>query len=365
MQKLKIGFDAKRLFYNKSGLGNYSRTLVANLKKFFPEHEYHLFVSKLPKDNSHVKEFLEGDFIIHTNQTLAPNMWWRSIGCSAIINKLNLDVFHGLSHEIPFGIGPQTKKIVSFHDLIFAKMPHLFSRIDSLLYNLKYSSAIKRSDGVVAISESTARDINEFYGYASKIKVIYQACDSFFCNNPIEDTIRDYYLYVGTINARKNLDAILKAYLLLPSEYQLPFHIIGEGGSYKDSILQQLAKTNVENKFLFHGHVDNPSLLKFYKGAIALVYPSLYEGFGIPVIEALFNGCPVITSETSSMPEAVGPGGKCINPLDIFALKDAMIEFNNANIARDYAKAGLEYANNTFNAKELSRQLMNYYYSEK
>jgi glycosyltransferase involved in cell wall biosynthesis len=363
MQKLKIGFDAKRLFHNKSGLGNYSRTLVSNLKKFFPEHEYHLFVPQLPQDNSYIREYLDGDYIIHTNHTFAPNAWWRTVGCSAVINKLNLDIFHGLSHEIPFGINSQTKKIVSFHDIIYAKMPHLFSKIDSSFYNFKYSSALKRSDLIMAISESTARDINKLYGYASKTKVIYQACDDFFINNTIEDTIRDYYLYVGTITARKNLESIVNAYILLPEEYQLPFHIIGEGGSYKEGILKQLAKNKVKSKFIFHGHVDNTTLLKFYQGAKALVYPSLYEGFGIPIIEALYNGCPVITSNTSSMPEAVGPGGKCIEPTDVMALKQAIIEFNNSSIADKYATAGLEYVTANFNSKALAVQLIDYYLS--
>ncbi|MBC7886238.1 MAG: glycosyltransferase, partial [Saprospiraceae bacterium] len=170
-KKLIIAFDAKRLFNNFTGLGNYSRTLVKNLQTYFPEHEYHLFTPAISK-NEETTYFLDKDkFVIHTASFNHP--LWRSVGIAEEINKLNPDIFHGLSHEIPFGVSKNVTKVVTFHDLIYEKYPEQFGLWDRWMFKLKYRSSAQRADAIVAISDSTKHDLSSLYNIKEqKISVI-------------------------------------------------------------------------------------------------------------------------------------------------------------------------------------------------
>lgn len=203
MKKLRIGFDAKRLFENDTGLGNYSRHLLLSLKKYYPQHEYHLFAPKIVRKTA-TEPFLNGDFILHTNEGLMPNSIWRSMLQSKAINDLNLDIYHGLSHELPSGIKKDIKTVVTIHDLIYEILPHTFGWINSRIYQWKYRKSVKIADKVVAITESTKQDIIKYYQTdAQKISVIYQSCNEVF-HHEVAAQSKEYYLYVGTVNERKN-----------------------------------------------------------------------------------------------------------------------------------------------------------------
>ncbi|MEO0585052.1 MAG: glycosyltransferase, partial [Bacteroidota bacterium] len=181
---MNIGFEAKRVFQNFTGLGNYSRSLIHNLLKFYPETQAHLFA---PKIVSHPRTQF---FLDHPRvQTYAPQhpfrAWWRSYGMSAFVKNQKVDVFHGLSHELPFGLEKHgIPKVVTIHDLIFLRYPHLYQYIDRKIYTAKLKHACQVADRIIAISAHTAKDLQELLQIPKeKISLIYQTCNDIFSRN--------------------------------------------------------------------------------------------------------------------------------------------------------------------------------------
>lgn len=367
-QKLIIAFDAKRLFNNFTGLGNYSRTLVRNLQTYFPEHEYHLFTPKITK-NEETAYFLDNEkFVIHTPSFNSP--LWRSVGMAADVNKLKPNIFHGLSHEIPFGIHKNIKTVLTFHDLIYEKYPEQFGLWDRWMYKWKYRSSVSRADHIIAISESTKEDLISMYEVEEdKISVIYQSCNEVFQifdeEAKLDDTLvnlSDYYLYVGSIIERKGLLSIVFAYAKLPDEYRKPFVVIGKGDKkYKQKVNDMIKYHGLESYFYFVNSISNERLLAVYDHSFALVFPSIYEGFGIPVIESLFRNKPVITSLISSLPEAAGPGAILVNPYDPDEICLAMMEINDKKKYDRLSRDGYAYVNDRFSSEGTATQLMDFY----
>lgn len=358
---MKIGFDAKRLFHNNTGLGNYARNLVKQLYECYPENEYHLFTPKI-SDQDYAKFFIDNNFIIHTKPKWAISWFWRTIGVSKKVNALHLDIYHGLSHEIPYFINPRTKTVVTIHDLIYEIKASLFSPIDRLFYKIKYRSSCQRADHIIAISNQTKVDLEKYYQITHKTTCLYQSCaDLFQQNNPTTESPKEYFLYVGTLNERKGLLQIVKAYALLPDQFKLPFVVIGDGGEYKNQVLKEIKINNLQQYFLFKGNIDNNKLLKYYDDSLCLVLPSLYEGFGIPIIESLFRKRPVITSKISSLPEACGPGGVLIDPLRPEEIANAMILLFDESKWNRLSHQGYQYVQNCFSTKITTQKLMVFY----
>ena len=368
-KKLVLAFDAKRLFNNFTGLGNYSRTLVRNLQKFYPEHEYHLFTPTI-KTNEETAYFLNNpNFIIHTPPRFTP--LWRSYLISKEINQLMPDIYHGLSHEIPYNLHKKIIRVVTFHDLIFEKFPSQFNWIDLKIYRFKYRSSAHRADQIIAISESTKNDLSKLYNVSDKkISVLYQSCNDVFQNqvpNPemLPESLKGippYYLYVGSLIERKGLIQIVIAYSKIPEESKKPFVIVGTGNkNYCKKIDDLIRYYNLENNFHFIKNIPNQALVSIYDHCFALIYPSVYEGFGIPIIECLFRNKPVITSETSSMPEAGGPGALLINPYEPEDIKNSMLRLQNLKLYKDLSEKGKEYVGCNFLTEVTATATMNYY----
>ncbi|MBK7010070.1 MAG: glycosyltransferase [Saprospiraceae bacterium] len=180
IQPLIIGFDAKRLFLNDTGLGNYSRTLVKNMMKLYPQHEYHLFTPSI-RETSETQIFLNGDCHIHTPGKFEIKAVWRSRGMSKTINAMKLDVYHGLSHELPSGISTATRTVVSMHDLIYEIYPQFFPWYNRWVYRWKYKTSCKKANHVIAISEATRKDLISRYHLDEKqVSVVYQSCGDYF-----------------------------------------------------------------------------------------------------------------------------------------------------------------------------------------
>ena len=325
MQKLKIAFDAKRLLLNHTGLGNYSRTLVRNLVNVYPENEYHLFTPDI-SNNDETAFFLNHPAItIHKHSGFSKAMW-RSFGMAKEINALEPAIYHGLSHEIPNGLDQKIVKVVSFHDLIWEIYPKQFPFFDRWMYHYKYKKSAIGADHIVAVSKSTASDLQSMYNISEKkVSVIYQACGDYFKTHQFH-TDRTHYLYVGSIIERKGLDRIIKALSKIPSEIRKPLIVVGDGkGNYQEQCKRAILENNLENWVSLVGKVANAQLTKLYDEAIALVFPSIYEGFGIPVIEAINRACPVITSNVSSLPEAGVALTTLVDPMDVDAIAKAMV----------------------------------------
>lgn len=333
---MNIGFDAKRAYHNQTGLGHYSRTLIQSLAENYQQHQYFLFNTK-PSDLfninnlQNVKEVLPHSFLSKKISSA-----WRSNWIKKDLKALQIDLYHGLSHEIPINIH-QTgiKSVVTIHDLIHERFPEQYKFIDRNIYSRKFRYACEHADKVIAISQQTKQDIIEFYKTpADKIEVCYQSCNPSFAvevsaaeKKRIKQLYQlpdQYFLYVGSIIERKNLLNICKALHLINEEVDIPLVVIGNGGSYKQKVKDYIADVGIEKQIIFlsemsstkttetfQSSVDFPAI---YQQAIAMIYPSEYEGFGIPVLEALWSNIPVITSNVSCLPEAGGEGAFYVDP---------------------------------------------------
>ncbi len=345
---MRIGFDAKRLFFNKTGLGVYSRNLVRGLTRYHPNHEYYLFAKHAQKS-----VFFEEFRNLKVCTSATP--LWRTWGQTRDIQATGCKIFHGLSHEIPVGLPKQIRSVVTIHDVIFRKEPELFPMIDRWIYDLKWRHSTSRADRIIAVSEHTKKDIQAIYKVAAeKISVVHPPVEfadgesrshgslvEIGLNAPLP---AEYFLYVGAITERKNLSGILKAYEHLPAQLRIPLVVVGRGGKYFRDIRKMTSNSKLGRNILFLGQVSNQSLSTIYRNAYALIYPSFYEGFGLPIVESLYHGTPVITSNLSSMPEAAGPGGLLIDPKSTGDIANAMQRIlEDSELARKLANDGREY----------------------
>jgi glycosyltransferase involved in cell wall biosynthesis len=380
---MNIGFDAKRVYLNTTGLGHYSRTLVTSLAKYFSENEYFLFAPKITNlfNADNLKNL---HAIAPTNfPSTALKAAWRSNWVKKDLLKHKIDVYHGLSHEIPFGIGKTNiKSVVTIHDLIFERYPQQYSKIDIHIYRRKFKYACNNADKIIAISEQTKKDIVDFYKIdENKIEVCYQSCNDIF-RQEISETeknrIKDLYglpdrffLTVGSIIERKNLLTIVQALQLLKSEINIPLVIIGNGGAYKEIVKDRIAKNNLQNDVIFLSEKEGVKDLASFKNstdfpaiyqqAVAMIYPSTFEGFGIPVLEALCSKLPVITSTVSCLPEAGGDAALLIDPYSVDEMAAAMKRiFTNSNFAASIKAKGLIHAEK-FSQEKTATAVMNVY----
>lgn len=372
---MKIGFDAKRFFHNTSGLGNYSRDLIYKMLDLYPKEEYFLFNPKkgdgLLLDEDYISKFKE----INPNGIIKSifHSFWRSKGITEEIKKLNLDVYHGLSAELPWGIHKlqNVKKIVTVHDLIFVRYPELYSWFDARKYLKKLKYACNVADVVIATSNQTKQDIIDFAGInESKIEVVYQGCNDFFSqefNNGYKISIIEkfslpekYILHVGTIEERKNLLTILKSLSELPENINLV--VIGKKKKYYQKIEDYIDKNNLKNRVWFIENLVASEIAVIYKMAYVFIYPSIFEGFGIPLVEAMFSRVPVITSNVSCLPEIAGKYSFKIDPFDHKDLASKIkLLLNDKNISEEMVNKSYEYVQKTFDKNILTEKIFNLY----
>ncbi len=328
---MNIGFDAKRAFHNKSGLGNYSRDTILALAKFYPQHHYFNFN---PKPSALFTMPIGQEILPTTFTDKKLSSRWRTYGIRKYFENLKLDVYHGLSNELPRGKKSfSTKEVVTIHDLIFLRYPENYKAIDRKIYDKKFSEACKNADTIIATSQSTQNDVMHFYGiHANKIKVVYQSCNDLFLNG---GNIRadmsayhlpeKYILSVGTIEDRKNQMVILEAI----KDMNVHLVLVGRQKAYSEKLKAFISENQMSDRIHWIEQITNESLLQVYKKAMAFVYPSFYEGFGIPILEAMAAGVPVIASQASSLPEVGGEAVLYFNPNHSIELKASLFDVLN------------------------------------
>ena len=369
-----IGFDAKRLFNNYTGLGNYSRTLLHNLLLYAPENRYFLYTPSI-KSNPQTDEFINNPgFTSFAPKTPFPS-FWRTVSMLTQLQKDNLNIYHGLSHELPLGIRKSgIRSVVTMHDLIFKIYPSTYKLIDRTIYDKKFRYSCRNADKIIAISESTKNDIIRLYGIDSeKIEVVYQACNPLFYTqylNKNEDEVlrkyglpAGYLLYVGSVTERKNIATIIKSFEYLPDSMKIPLVIVGNGGSYKKYIEGLIEKKGLSRFVIWISNLKSTEELRIlYSKASLFIYPSVYEGFGIPVIEALLSRTPVITSNVSSLPEAGGPDTYYIQPTDAEQMAVGITKIlSDTKYRENMIESGYSYAKDKFDAEKNTNILVDLY----
>ena len=374
---MKIGFDAKRIFHNFRGLGNYGRNLLEGLEKFYPENEYHLFSPKFTDSRAIDWARKHSDFKIHgPSSMMAKSMesLWRSSLMTQDLRKHKIDIYHGLSHELPLGIeNTDVKKIVTIHDLIYLKFPEYFPWIDRKVYDKKFRHACKVADTVVAICEQTRNDLLEHFNLSpEKIVIKYQSCHHRFYKTLEQDKKKEvlnfyslpseYLLFVGAIEARKNVLGLVRA--LASAKTDLPLVIVGDGSAEnKKALVETIDALGLTQRVHIRSNIISKDLPAIYQSASIFVFPSFYEGFGIPIIEAQFSEVPVITSIGSCFPETAGEGALFVNPHHNDEIAHAIDQIcTDSDLARNLVHLGRKHVEK-FHRSNTTREMMNLYES--
>lgn len=322
---MRIGYDAKRLFCNHRGLGNYSRDLIRIVSQYYPENQYDLYTPKIKIDVS--LNTKNTTVILPTGvYKYLPSSLWRTIGMKSDIKRLGDDIFHGLSQELPIGIeNIAVKKVITFHDAIFIRYPELYASSYRKIFTAKNRQSCRIADRIIAISKQSKQDAIEFFNAdPAKVEVIYQGCNNIFrqlVSLETKEQIKrkynlptDYLLFVGAIEPRKNIAAILKA--ISQEGINAPLVIVGRLTNYTQELHNLAKKLKISTQVQFLHHVETIDLPAIYQQAQLFVYPSIFEGFGIPILEALCSETPVITSSGSCFEETGGEHSLYVEPLN-------------------------------------------------
>ena len=265
---MKIGYDGKRAFQNKTGLGNYSRSLLTILANHYPENQYSLFAPK--KTNLFNISGLKNVDAITPLNFLGKTFkgWWRRIGMVKQIVNAEIDIYHGISNELPWSIKKSGVKIVvTIHDIIFERYPETYNLDERFVHRWKVKQACKIADAVIAISEQTKADLINYYKIdENKIFVAYQSCNPIFqqsISEAVKTTVKKrynlpdkYFLFVSSIAPRKNLISICKALVLLKDKMTIPLVVIGNGKKEKEDAKQFLHTNGIIESVIFLSRLD-------------------------------------------------------------------------------------------------------------
>lgn len=370
---MKIGFDAKRPFCNSRGLGNYSRDTIRLLSEQCPQHHYALFT---PKINESIEwSYNEACASVERPHGLLSHKIlssaWRTWNICDDIKRLDLDIYHGLSHELPYGIEKtRARRVVTMHDLIFLKNPELFPLFDRYSFKMKYTHGCKTADKVIAISEETKRDLIEFmHEEESRIEVVYQGCNPIFHQPVSQERLekvreqyglpKDFMLIICAIERRKNHELILEA--MRHPQLDLPLVIVGRPSEYKKHLDELIHQYGLEERVIFLNALPTSALPALYKMATVFVYPSLFEGFGIPILESLTMGTPVVTSEGSCFRETGGDAAKYVDCHNAEELAETLINvLQHEDVRQEMIAQGLTHAQK-FSDEAIARNLMSVY----
>ena len=377
-----IGYDAKRIVRNATGLGSYGRTLVNDIARLNRGLRLHLYAPDKGRDDLREQIVsVPGLTFCYPKDCYLPfdKAIWRSRGIVKDLKKDGVQVYHGLSGELPLGIRKSgIKSVVTIHDLIFMRHPEFYNWIDTKIYTWKFRQTIREADHIIAVSECTRRDIMA-YGHVDedRISVIYQSCAPRF-NSPSvnykqstvnsQESIRLLYglpkrfiLNVGTIERRKNILLAVKALAGLPEDLALV--IVGRQTTYTNEVLEYISAHGLSHRvFLLHG-VPDDHLPALYAQAEAFVYPSVYEGFGIPVIEAVSCGLPVVACTGSCLEEAGGPDCLYVAPDDDEAMAAAILQVLKGAEGREERICRSQAYIRRFEGNDLASQVLDLYHS--
>lgn len=321
---MKIGFDAKRAFNNHRGLGNYSREVLRVLTSLSPEHHYYLFTPAIDPELPY--SCPENARIIKPEKATGKlaQALWRARSITKEAQALGLDLYHGLSHEIPQGMEKtKIKTVVTMHDLLFIKHPEWYPFLDRMSYRKRYLDSCYRADRIIAVSEQTKRDLlEETRVTEDRVEVVCQGCHPIFREHATEEQKKQlrakyqlpetYLLNVAATEPRKNQKLLLTA--MVAGQIDCPLVIAGRKTDYLNELRQITSEYGLEGQVIFLPDFPFTELPALYQGATLFLFPSIYEGFGIPIIEALESGLPVIAATGSCLEESAGPDSRFADP---------------------------------------------------
>lgn len=363
---MRIGIDARLVYYHKAGIGQYILRLTQALAQINSEDSFVLFASR--KDNTRIAT--QANFRRVRLWTPSHHRFER-LALSVELMPYALDLLHSPDFIPP--LRARCPSVITVHDLAFLLYPRFLTR-DSARYYGQVDLAARQADHIIAVSESTKRDVIRLLGVPEdKITVIHEAAHPLFApvTNPeaLERTRARYqlpekfFLFVGTVEPRKNLPTLLRAFRGLRDKYKSTASLIlvGNRGWLADEVDRVIAELQLGDAVRFLGGIPNDELVYLYNAASAFVFPSFYEGFGLPPLEAMACGTPVITSNVSSLPEVVGDAALLINPENVDELTVAMSRvLADEKLRREMRDKGLKRAQ-LFSWERAARETLDVY----
>jgi glycosyltransferase involved in cell wall biosynthesis len=372
---LRVGIDYTSAVYQGAGIGRLTRNVVQTLAHIDRENEYTLLIQgrdipypPAPADNGALRPGANrrnlASGIPNDNwrevRTRLNQRWWTRIWHRARLPLPvewligSVDLFHGPDFSLP-PLKSRTSAIVTVHDLSYLRLPHCFepALLDYLVSAVQ--RATNRADWVLADSESTRRDAIELLAVpAEKTSVLYPGVETRFGPNQDSGTLQrvrskyglpEYFvLSVGTVQPRKNYERLVEAFARIEMD-ELSLVIVGGMGWLYQSLLDRIEDLDLGTRVHLTGYIDDVDLPAIYALAQAFALPSLYEGFGIPALEAMACGIPVVSADNSSLPEVVGDAGLLVDAKDTEALAGALVraltdtELRHAMIQRGLVQA--------------------------
>ena len=346
--KMNIGLDVSPIAErNWTGVGNYIINIVSNISKIDKENKYYLcYRFSHIKNKAKILKISQNNF--RTKIIQEPLNF---------IFQLKIDIFHGMADRMPWSY--RARNIVTIHDIGAAILEDNYaSNHFKDMMKKRYENILQKKPAniVITVSEFTKKEIVKHYSYPEdKIRVIYHGIRNIFTPKS-EDNISltkdkygintDYFIYVGSINIRKNIKRVIEAFKILTEKNKTITLVLAGDLSYgHEEILEKINKLNIGERVKIIGYLKNEELASLYSGAMALVFPSLYEGFGLPVIEAMACGTPVLTSNISSMPEIAGNAACLVNPEDVSDIAGNLINLaEDKNLRKALSEKGWERA---------------------
>jgi len=331
----KIGLNAHLLgqegTYRGAGIHSYILHLLRHLPQADSALSYMVYTGQVTEDFPELHK--------HTSTLPTSHPWvrvlWEQLIQPGLLRWNDVALAHGLAFSLPVGVSCPT--VVTVYDLAFFRLPQYFRPWNRLYLKLITRISTKRAATVIAISHNTRQELIDILGVPpEKIVVVPPGRDPQF--HPIKDwhKLEDFrrrrglpdnmIFYLGTLEPRKNLVVLLQAYAKLRARDSSVPHLVlgGAKGWYYQDIFSTIKRLGLEKDVLLPGYIPGDELIWWYNAAGCFVYPSLYEGFGLPVLEAMACGTPVVTSNTASLPEVVGDAGLTVSPSDAGQLAEAM-----------------------------------------
>ncbi|MGB8658011.1 MAG: glycosyltransferase family 1 protein [Candidatus Zixiibacteriota bacterium] len=373
---MRIGIDASAFVGKKAGTGVFVEHMVKELSQIDTHNHYVLLYIYFREKIKNTEDW-----------GLNVNFTWKGYRVpSRVISQLclkfgfptvellagKLDIFHSPSHF--FWPQKRGKKMATVHDLIIFKMPQLFSSQMRKLYQESMGRIILNADLICADSFCTKTDIIEMFRVPeSKVRVVYGGVDQ--CFKPLEineqwlyerfGIKKPFILFVGVIEPRKNLEALVKAYENLSRANKIDHHLViaGKKGWLYEPIIHMITQSEFRQQIFMLDYVRTPDLVLLYNAADLFVYPSLYEGFGLPVLEAMACGTPVVASPLSSLPEVAGDAAWYVDPHSVESIVQGIeTALNNEGLREELSRKGLERSR-LFSWRNTASQVLELYQS--
>lgn len=350
---MKIGLITDLIRKDLTGVGYYAKNLADLLIKNDKTNKYFFIDYKRNSFNEKNLIFIKNCFKFFFKTYL-----WHNI-LPFVTKKLDLDIIFNLSccpHYFPL----KQKEVIFVYDLSLLITPQFHSKSGVIFFKTLIKRTLNNSHKIIAISENTKKDLMKYYKIpADKIVVIYPTLpkQAKSQKKPKIAIKKPYLLYLGTLEPRKNIPSIIKAFSQLKAASFFPYQLIvaGKKGWGYSGIFRLVKKLHLENEVMFTDYVSEEEKKYLYKHASLFVYPSFYEGFGIPPLEAMAYGCPVITSNTSSLPEVVGDAGLMVNPYNVDELVLTIKKIlNDKKLKTDMIKKGFVQARKFYRQQNIN-----------